>query len=100
MIEKMEDNITLEKLTTILIETEKEFPDTSELDRAVIEVFKSGMIHGYKDCNLHNLYVLLKGFVEAIESDFNNNIIAEILKVIIGAFVEKSKKYGYFEELK
>ena len=96
----MKENISLKTLTTILIETEEEFPDTTDLDRAVLEVFKNGMIHGYKDCNLHNIYVLLKEFMEVIESDFKDNIIGKILKIIIVAFIENSKKYGYFEELK
>lgn len=100
MIEIMKENITLEELTTILTETEEAFTETTDLDKAVIEVFKNGMLHGYKDCNFHNVYGLVKGFMDVIESDFKDNIIGKILKIIIGTFIEKSKKYGYFEDLK
>ena len=100
MIEITKENISLEDLTTILIETEKAFPETSDLDKKLIETFKHCMIHGYTECHLHNVYVLLKGFMEVIESYLKDNIIGKILKIIIGTFIENSKKYGYFEELK
>ena len=95
----MKENITLEELTTILTETEKAFPETTNLDKKVIETFKHCMIHGYKDCNIHNVYALLKGFMEVIESYFEDNIIGKILKIIIGAFIAKAKNHGYFKEL-
>lgn len=99
MIEIKKENISLEELTTILNETEEEFPDITDLDKMVIKTFKECMMHGYTKCNIHNLYGLVKGFMDVIEGYFKDNITGRILKIIIGAFIGKAKNHGYFKEL-